>query len=147
METSLSTSVLAAAADGGAFSFFYTATAAEFLSGYLLWFVFLFVGSRAIQKGKADDHPLPTFAGLFLFESVGLLRIVIGSSHGMHKWDFLIVMMILGGVMFFSRFEKTGGSSGSSSGCSSGGAAAEAVAAVEAEVVEAAEDDWRWLSS
>ena len=113
--------ILAAAEDGGAFSFFHKATASEFLSGYAVWFLFLFVGSRTIQKGKADDHPIPTLVGLFLFESVGLLRIVNGSSHGMHKWDFLILMMILGGVMFFARFEKTGGSSGSSSSCSSGG--------------------------
>lgn len=110
-----STFTLAAVDDGGIFSFFYKATGPEFLAGYAVWFVVLFAGSRVIQKSKTDN-PLPTIVGLLLFEAVGLIRIVVGSSHGMHKWDFLILMMVVGGALFFARFENTGGSSGSSSG-------------------------------
>ncbi|MFM8471781.1 MAG: hypothetical protein ACKODH_17765, partial [Limisphaerales bacterium] len=118
MDLCLPICTLAVVGDGGPFEFFHTATGPEFLGGYLLWFIVLFAGSRVLQTGK-KRQPLPSLAGLLLFEAVGLIRIIVGSSHGMHNWNFLILMMITGGMLFFARFENPGGSSGSSSGWSS----------------------------
>lgn len=105
---------LAAANDGGPFSFFHTAKGPEFLFGYAIWFGVLFLGSLAIRKDGAR-HPAASIAACFLYEIVGVIRIVDGSAHGMHKWNFLIIMMVFGAVFFFVRFDKTGGSSDSSS--------------------------------
>lgn len=120
--------MLGATTDGWPLDFFHRVKGPEFLIGYGIWFALLFGISRCWRK-DGGPHPVASGACWLLFVVVGVIRIYVGSTHGMHKWELLILMMILGSMLFFARFDNTGGSSGSSStwgscsgsSCSSGG--------------------------
>jgi len=99
----------------------------EFLGFYFKYFLGCLVALWLMRK-YWDDSAHVTFTGLFLFESVGLLRLVDGYAAGMHKFTFLYLMMGIGAVLYFIRaehFSSDRNSSGSScsgfSSCSSCG--------------------------
>jgi len=111
--------------------FLHTVKGPDFLFLFILWFLILRV-TVGILRNRGYDNPLTTFLGVGLFEALAIARIVVGSAHGMHKWDFLLTMMVIGGFLFFIRLDQinytgTGGSgsscssSSSSSSCSGGG--------------------------
>ena len=114
--------ILAAAGDG-AFSFLTTLKGPEFLALFAGWFVLTFL-TVLVLRWRGYDTPFTTIIGLICFELLGVARIVDGSAHGMHKWDLLILMMVVGGFGFFIRvknFNRSDGSRGSSwSSCSGG---------------------------
>ena len=139
-------SSILAQADNGIFSFLHTMEGPEFLGLYLVWFAVVFV-TVLILRWRGRDSPVTTVVGVACFELLGVARMIVGSAHGLHQWEFLIVMMILGGLAFFY------GPSISIARAEAGGsvvpvAVAAAVAAVEVAAAAVAEvdDDWYWLS-
>lgn len=95
----------------------------EFLLLFVGWFFLTFL-TVLILRRRGHDTPFATLGGLICFEVPGLLRIIEGSSHGMHKWTFLILTMIFGGIVFLIRaenFSRSGGSGGCGGGACSGG--------------------------
>lgn len=120
-----------AQADPDLFNFLHTMRGPDFLLLFGGWFIVTF-GGVLVFRWCVRDTPITTILGVICFESLGVARIIDGSAHGMHKWLFLILMMILGGLIFFLRadhFQNTGnsdggswwGSSCGSSGCGGGG--------------------------
>jgi uncharacterized membrane protein YgcG len=112
-----------AQAEGGWFDFLHTMRGPDFLLLYFIWFIVTF-GTVLLFRWRGKDTPLVTLGGLACYELLGLVRIIVGSMHGMQKWDFLILMMVIGGVIFLIRasFNQSNGDGGSwwSSNCSSG---------------------------
>ena len=116
-------SPILAAAETGIFSFLHTMKGPEFLGLFAGWFAVTFV-TVLILRSCGRDTPLTTIVGLGCFELLGVARILVGSARGMHRWEFLFVMMVFGGVVFFLRaehFESSRGLGGSSTGCGGGG--------------------------
>lgn len=101
-------------------NFLETMKGPEFLALYLGWFVFVFCCVLVARKCGADS-PITTSIGLILFEGLGVARLIIGSAHGMHKFEILFVMMFVGAILFLVRAENLSSGSGSSSGGSCGG--------------------------
>ena len=120
-----SVSLLAVAGDSGVlFDFLHTMKGPDFLVLYGGWFVITF-GIVLVLRRQDHDNVMTTLAGLACFIGLGLARLIDGSAHGMHKWNLLIAMMIIGGFCFVIRLEQSSGGSsdGSSwwSSCSTGG--------------------------
>src|SRR5262245_12946992 len=76
--------------------FLYTMPGPDFLLLYLVWFLVLWV-TVLLVRHAGFDTPLTTIGGLLAFEGLGAARYFVGSAHGMHKWTFLFLMMIVGG--------------------------------------------------
>jgi uncharacterized membrane protein YgcG len=146
-----------ALADTGWYGFLYTMRGPDFLWLYFVWFIVSF-GVVLLTRWRGNDSPWVTAFGVLAYEGLGLLRIVVGSMHDLHRWTFLILMMILGGLIFFIRVEFTrsggdggtwwgsscsGGSGGGSGGGGGGGVAAVGVVAEDA----ADQENWTGLSS
>jgi hypothetical protein len=117
------------------FDFLHTMKGPDFLWLFVGWFVAVRLTVAGLRAGGFDTAAT-TFLGLLCFEALGFARIVVGSSHGLHKWEFLYLLMFVGGVIFFVRarhlnsdtsdrewFSSSGSScsSGSSSGGGCGG--------------------------
>ena len=102
-------------------SFLHTMPGPDFLALYVFWFLFTWIG-MLIFRHKVLDSPITTITGFGLFEGLGVARYIVGSEYGMHNWDHLIAMMVVGAVFFVVRSEhmKTG-SSGSGGSCGGGG--------------------------
>lgn len=106
----------------GVFAFFHTMRGPEFLFLYFAWFVLTFA-AVLILRHRGLDKPLTTFSGLLVYEGFAVIRLIDGSAHGLHRWENLIIMMVIGGLVFFVRASHSG--DGNSSGgffhsCSSG---------------------------
>lgn len=112
-----------AQAQAGWFDFLHTMRGPDFLLLYAVWFLVTF-GSVLLFRWRGHDTPLTTAIGLAVYELLGVVRIISGSAHGMHKWEFLIAMMFVGAIIFLIRveFNQSNGSGGSwwSRNCSSG---------------------------
>ena len=105
----------------------------DFLELYFVWFLVTF-GVVLLCRWRGHDTPAVTITGLLAYEGLGAVRFVIGTIDGLHRWDFMALMMIFGGLIFFVR-TKSGGSGGGwwnqgrgsggggcgSSGCGGGG--------------------------
>jgi hypothetical protein len=107
----------------------YTVRGPEFLKWFVAWFVVLRLAVGLIRY-LGFDNLFTTLVGIIVFEWLGLARMAIGMAHGMHKWDFLIAIMVFGAVAFTARADqfqasgssrRWGGSCSSGSSCSSGG--------------------------
>ena len=120
-----------AQAGGGVFNFLHTLRGPDFLLLFWVWFLVTF-GGTLLLRWRGRDTPLTTILGLLCFEALGVARMIDGSAHGLHKWEFLILMMVIGGICFFIRANnfQFGGGNGSCSGgswwssgssCSGGG--------------------------
>lgn len=116
MNSSLCAAVFAAA---GRFDFLHTMKGPEFLFVYGFWFVAVFVVVLALRT-MGHDTPLVSGLGLVAFEILGVARYLVGSAHGMHRWDFLGMMMLVGGCCFVFRAESLPGSHRSGGSCSGG---------------------------
>src|SRR6185312_9203291 len=95
----------------GIFDFLHTMSGEDFLGLYVVWFLITWI-SVFILRIKGFDTPITTIVGLVLFEALGVIRFVVGSAYGMHKWDYMIAMMIAGGLLFVIRakhFQGPGG--------------------------------------
>ena len=102
-------------------NFLETMRGPEFLAVYGGWFVVTWIG-MLIVRHKVSDGWWTTLGGLLAFESVGFARYLIGTAHGLHKWDFLFLMMIVGALFFLARTDHfSSGSNGSWSSCGGGG--------------------------
>lgn len=118
--------VILAQAGHNPLSFLHTMRGPDFLVLFAVWFLITFCGVW-LFRCRDRDTPVTTLLGLACFEALGIARIMDGSAHGMHNWAFLILMMIIGGLIFFLRAEhfqndgSNGSCSGGSSSCSSGG--------------------------
>lgn len=95
----------------------------EFLKFFGILFVILILAATLVRHVWADQWKVSILACL-TFEGVGLIRLVSGSLAGMHKFDFLLVMMILGGLIFFVRAKADGSGYGIGGGCAIGGCGA-----------------------
>ena len=126
---------LLAQTDTGSFNFLPPVDGPTFLKLYAGWFVLTF-GAVLLFRWRGHDTMVTTIIGLLSYETLGALRMVIGSLAGMHRWDYLILMMFFGGIIFFVRVQSdnngegswwrrnsSGGGCGSSgsSGCGGGG--------------------------
>src|SRR5215211_5843616 len=100
--------------------FLYTMKGPAFLGLYVLWFVVVF-GIVVWLRTRGIDNQFVDFAGAAVFLGFGIIRLVAGSAHGMHKWGFLTFLMFVGAVVFFFRASTTSGGSSGSSGCGGGG--------------------------
>jgi ankyrin repeat protein len=99
----------------------------SFLAFYVLLFIVTFASSHAIRKAIDTDEV--NYLALLVFEGVGVIRIFYGATHGMHKFGFLIIGMIIGGIILLrpNIIESSGNSgsdgffsSSSSSSCGGG---------------------------
>jgi uncharacterized membrane protein YgcG len=110
--------------DSGFPAFLHTMKGPQFLIVYVLWFWLLF-GALWILRRRGFERPFVDFIAALLFIGLGVARIIIGSAYGLHKFELLILLMIVGTIFLSSRLDRTGGGkSGSSnwwSSCSSGG--------------------------
>jgi len=99
---------------------------------FLFFYFFLFIGiwlSTAFMRKIWEDSVHVTLIALFIFEYVGLIRYLDASAAGMHKFNFMFIMMAVGAVLLFTRYDHSSGndwsdssSCGSScSGCGGGG--------------------------
>ena len=93
-----------------------------FLAVYFLWFLFCMVG-LILLRSSGSHKVLSTLGMLALFEGAGIIRYIVGSAAGMHRWDGMFAMMFFGALAFLVSINPGGrGSNGSSSSsCSSGG--------------------------
>ncbi|MDB6130665.1 MAG: hypothetical protein JWM04_1772, partial [Verrucomicrobiales bacterium] len=91
-----------AEADAGIFSFLHTMRGPAFLVVYAVWFFLLF-GIILLIRHRGNDSRLVTLVVIGAFEALGIARIFVGSSHGLHKWQFLLAMMVVGFVAFIMR--------------------------------------------
>jgi hypothetical protein len=109
----------------------------SFLVYYGVCFVLLLVVTWVLRLVWRDNWWL-NFTALVVFEALGVHRYLTGTAQGMSKWDFLVLMMVFGGLAFLfstrrshrepSDAESPGGlyflgncSSYSGGGCSGGG--------------------------
>ncbi len=101
----------------------------EFLELYCAALVVFLVALLIFRKIVADSFFVRV---VFLagFESIGISRFIYGVTHGMMKFDYLTIIMVLGGALLFFIFSNYHGyvgregrknSDGGCSGCSSGG--------------------------
>lgn len=83
----------------------------DFLVFYpVLFFVTLFGGG--IARAKLKQVPGIGLLAWVLFEAVGVIRIITAMEKGMHKFGFLIAMMIVGGIVFLFKFNRRFAGSG-----------------------------------
>ena len=102
-------------------NFLETMRGEKFLLFYFFWFILTWFGMLTVRY-KVSDTIWTSLGGLLAFESVGAARYLIGSAQGMHKWEFLIMMMGFGALFFLARSENSAsGSNGSWGGSSCGG--------------------------
>lgn len=102
-----------------------------FLDFYLNVFLATFIGSTALRL-LLDDKWRCSLVGFAAFEGVGVIRLLTGLNAGMHRFGFMIAMMVGCGFIFFMRAKENGrgygiggscavGGCGGEGGCSSGG--------------------------
>ena len=101
--------------DGGIFRFLHTMRGPDFLLLFGIWFIVTF-GCVLLFRWRGQDTPFTTLTGLLCFEALGAARIMDGAAHGLHKWGFLILMMIVGGIIFIIRTEHFNSQGGDGSG-------------------------------
>src|ERR1700727_1024567 len=92
-------SAMAADTDNGLLNFLHTMSGPNFLWLFAVWFLITF-GGVLLFRWNGRDTPATTIIGLTCFELLAVARLIDGSAHGLHKWTFLILMMIVGGVVF-----------------------------------------------
>jgi len=114
-----------AQAENGIASYLEGMTGPQFLGLYAIWFLVVF-GGLLLLRWRGLNTPALTLTGLACYEVPGLLRMFVFSEAYMHKWVFLIAMMVLGGIAFLVRIENGSdggwwGGNGSSGGCGTGG--------------------------
>lgn len=103
-------------------SFLETMQGPDFLVLYLVWFGLTWIGMLVVRH-KITDTPWTSLGGMLAFEGLGVARFLVGSAHGMHKWDFLFMMMGVGALFFVLRAEhfKSGSDGGWGVGSCGGG--------------------------
>jgi hypothetical protein len=100
---------IAQSADGaGPFDFFRTMMGPDFLVLYAGWLV-LVLFMVVLLRNTGHDTWFTSLGGLFMYEVPGAIRILVASQAGMHKFGFLIVMMIAGFFIFLFRVQGNGG--------------------------------------
>lgn len=102
-----------------------TMSGPDFLVLFLVWFAFTY-GAVLVCRAGGMDSPMLTLGGIALFEALAVVRFIAGIQHGMHRWNIMFIMMIVGGIIFAIRkgdiHSAGGGSAGAgSSGCGSSG--------------------------
>ena len=90
----------------------------EFLGFYLKYFFGVFI-VVLFARGLFLNNYHVTLAGLILFEGVGAIRLYDGMAAGMHKFAFLYIMMVIGGLILITRLNSSSGSGSSSRSSSS----------------------------
>jgi hypothetical protein len=90
----------------------------EFLTFYFFLFMAVWLSLVAIRKIWEDSAHV-TLIALFIFEGVGLIRYIDASAAGMHKFGYMFMMMAVGAVLLFSRYDHTNGNNWYDSSCSS----------------------------
>lgn len=105
-----------------------TMSGPDFLSVYLLWFLLTVQIAVLVRRLMDVDDIVARLFGAALFLGVGAARMYLGSAHGLHKWEYLTLAMLVGTVCFFIGIDTWigyGGSGYSSCGmwygCSTGG--------------------------
>ena len=74
---------------------------------FLLFYAVAFaVSYAAAWAGSRSDASIAVW-GLVIFEGIGLIRLVYGALHGMHRFVFMIAGMIIGGWMFAAVISKS----------------------------------------
>lgn len=90
-----------------------------FLGLYLVTFAATFGAATLLRHAWRDTWVL-SVAGFVAFEMIGLIRMADGLSRGMHKFQFLALMMIVGGLAFFVRAKEDGSGHGLFGHCGGG---------------------------
>ncbi len=94
----------------------------SFLSFIIKIFLVTFIGSYLIRRFLLDLDQIRVI-GFLIFESLCIYRLIWGYSHEMHKFGILFIAMIIGGFLYFLRFDsfQSQGSGGCGIGCGGGG--------------------------
>src|SRR5437899_457443 len=92
----------------------------DFLGLYLVWLLVTWVGMLIVRHHVADTWAT-SLGGLLLFEGLGAVRYFLGSAHGMHNWEFMSIMMVVGVFFFILRADNFSNGSGSGWGSCGGG--------------------------
>ena len=93
----------------------------DFMFMYIMLFFAIRITVYFLQK-LWWDHKIIALFGFFAYEATAVNRIIYGiAEKGMENFIFLIIAMVIGGLLFFTRYDNLGGrSSGAdSSSCSS----------------------------
>lgn len=92
----------------------------DFLFFYILLFVGVFILSSLVRWFWKDIIAI-SLLGFIFFELVAVIRYIDASKNGMKNFGFMIILMIIGGIIFFIRAKHLNNHSGfaGSSGCSS----------------------------
>ncbi len=92
-----------------------------FLGFYFVVWLVTFFGSLVLRRYPWFSHS--GSVALVVFEGLGVSRLITGLQAGMHRFEYLILMMFIGGWFYLLRsdIEGDGGPGGgsSSSGCGS----------------------------
>jgi len=90
---------------------------------FIVFYLFLFFGvwfALVAMRIFWEDSIQVTLIALITFEAVGVVRYMDASAVGMHKFGFMIAMMVVGAILLFTRYDNYSGEDWSSgSGCSS----------------------------
>jgi uncharacterized membrane protein YgcG len=89
-----------------------------FLFFYGVVFIAILISVSQLRKVWYDSAQI-SILGLIIYEAIGVARFNDGSAAGMHKFEFMFFMMVIGGFLMFTGWQNSSGSSSSSSSCSS----------------------------
>lgn len=92
----------------------------SFLSFYSWVFLGIWLGVVLLRWMWIDSKAI-TLTGFLLFEGIGGARLVEWLHQGTKRFGLLIIMMLIGGGLFFLRSEHLKSSGRRNSGCGSGG--------------------------
>lgn len=94
----------------------------DLLAFYVVTLIVTLIGSTLVRRWWQDIWAV-SITGCVLYETVGVIRYVTGRMAGMHRFDFLFLMMTIRGLLFFLRAKDDGGY-GVGGGCAIGGCGA-----------------------
>jgi len=97
-----------------------------FLPFYALLMFATLLGVYAVRVTLPKTHTVwMTAIALMIFESTGVMRFILGSDRGMHRFEFLAGIMLGGGLMILfaglGRIARSSYGGSSNSGCGGGG--------------------------
>ncbi len=113
------TPILVLAVWGLSYAFFEGMKGPEFLVFYGFFAVLVLIAATTLRHTWRDTWSISIVAFL-MFEGTGVIRYIVGSRAGMHKWGFMFIMMVLGGVLFFLRAKEDGKGYGIGGSCGIG---------------------------
>ncbi len=92
----------------------------QFLRYYAVVFGLTWFGSLVARDVWGEEWIYSIIPCIF-YEGVGVIRLITGMMSGMHRFTLMLVMMAIGGCIFFLRVKSGGGGYGLGGSCAIGG--------------------------